>query len=210
MCKWIFLAKNTYVTTYKKYLYLESISVQCPTFCDILYKLFFISFTLSNLSEHFDQCIWTFWSMHLNTLINASEHFDHCIYAFWSMYLSILINVSEHFDQCIWTFSFFISNTLHFFPRHDSDVYAPYGRLKPKSKSKSLEIPNKENMEEVRILWLVSHCKTTSHREKYYGELRKYVHVSLMLYHCISNVNCSQSASGAYLHCQVVPTSNFY
>ena len=64
--------------------------------------------------------------------------------------------------------------------RLDSDAPAPYARIDRRAtplKEASLVNKPKRRPDEGPVLWMVSHCKTSSQREVYVQELAKYIKV---------------------------------
>ncbi|NWR93852.1 FUT6 fucosyltransferase, partial [Furnarius figulus] len=59
--------------------------------------------------------------------------------------------------------------------RHDSDIFLPYGELRPLRQPRPLAVPRKSRL----VAWVVSNWREESRRVSYYRELRKHIVVDV-------------------------------
>ncbi|XP_075182549.1 3-galactosyl-N-acetylglucosaminide 4-alpha-L-fucosyltransferase FUT3-like [Anomaloglossus baeobatrachus] len=59
--------------------------------------------------------------------------------------------------------------------REDSDIYRPYGFLKPLKEQQVFKIPSKSKL----VSWVVSQWYPGNRRTSYYEELKKYIHIDV-------------------------------
>jgi hypothetical protein len=65
--------------------------------------------------------------------------------------------------------------------RRDSDIYAPYGYIRPKTTENLLQARREINFSNKtkQCAWIVSHCQTLGKRENYVKELQKFIKVDI-------------------------------
>ncbi len=65
--------------------------------------------------------------------------------------------------------------------RKDSDIYAPYGYIRPKSTENLLQARREIDFstKTKQCAWIVSHCQTEGKREEYVKELQKFIKVDI-------------------------------
>ncbi|XP_013784291.1 alpha-(1,3)-fucosyltransferase 9-like [Limulus polyphemus] len=67
--------------------------------------------------------------------------------------------------------------------RTDSDVFVPYGKLVPKNTNEVIRDENCRNDQNISdnnlVVWLVSNCETTSNREKFVEQLKRFISVDV-------------------------------
>ena len=77
--------------------------------------------------------------------------------------------------------------------RSDSDLHVPYFRTKKRDTPCEECVQRKDILSRKSKLmsWIVSHCYTSSKREKYMAELRKYIPVDVFG-NCGNQINCTR------------------